>query len=238
MRRAEPYEQTAAQFHNRPDVFVHGRYERTMPGSRELDLHDSSIARQGFHAGTEAAAEDRLMQLGVPWADHSPRFYHGRVDPGRMRNTAVPGDWEHKENSLGGAVRQAWDPGRLPDEGEEWGSMHHGSYYRNDYEDKGSTSVVLPVEHIGGRYIPQNFQTHREAISEALRQRRTVPAHVKAVYKATGGTRGPRSVHHALFTPNTTSVKGKYAKVDDPILGFTSTKDMATFGNPGYQPPF
>jgi hypothetical protein len=109
MRRAEPYEQTAAQFHNRPDVFVHGRYERTMRGSRELDLHDASLEFQGFHAGTEKSAHERLISLGPPWTHHEPRFYHGRVDPTQMQNTPVPGTWGERGRP---AQRQGSPPGR------------------------------------------------------------------------------------------------------------------------------
>lgn len=232
MRRAEPYEQTAAQFHNRPDVFVHGRYERTMPGSRELDLHEGNTEiTQGFHAGTERSAHERLDVLGPAWERHSPRFYHGRVDPAQMQNTAVPGNWENKAPKAlgGGVVRHYDDPGRVPDEGEGWGPRHHGSYYRNDYEDKGSTSVILPLRERGAGPFdrvyepPQNFKTHRETVSDALKAGKPVPSHVREPFLATGGEFGPKSVTHTHFEARYKPVFGKgYNRYDEPITGLAA----------------
>jgi hypothetical protein len=129
----------------------------------------------------------------------------------------------------------------MVDQGEEWRRYEHGSYYRNDYEDKGSTSVILPlaVDHgdpsAASTYTPQNFKTHREAVSDALKQGKPVPSHVRAVHDATGGESGPKSVVHTNFQEPRPVVWGKgYEKTDQPITGFTSTKGMATFSG-GYK---
>lgn len=229
IRPAQPHEQTEAQFHARPNVFVHGRYERpdaAHAGQLDLGLFaaDSNTA---FHAGTERAAHDRLAGeesgLGIPHEGHKAVFYHGEVDPKRMRNTAVPGRWEASQHALGPA---AGDPGRIRDQDEEWKPSHHDKYYRNEYEDKGSTSVILSAYTAGTRkgrdgydeprYLPRNFTTHREAISTALAQGQHVPSHVRAVYEATGGESGPLSVVHTHFS---TPAKTKYETTDHMFPG-------------------
>jgi hypothetical protein len=208
-----------------------------MSGSKELDLHsDNTRVSSGFHAGTERAAHERLQSLGSAWADHSPRFYHGRVDPSQMQNTAVPGQWENALDN----TRHGGDPGRMVDQGEEWRRYEHGSYYRNDYEDKGSTSVILPleVEHgdpeAASTYTPQNFKTHREAVSDALKQGKPVPSHVRAVHDATGGESGPKSVVHPDFKAPQSMARDKYSRADYSIPGV----DGHFNGNLDLKPPF
>jgi hypothetical protein len=234
MSRAEPHEQTESQFHNRPDVFVHGRYEPLKPGPRELVFNeDEANSSKGFHAGTETSSHERMSALGTPWAGTSPKFYHGSVDVTRMNNNSTPGAWET------GSFRQ-YDRGRAQDEGQGWTPEDHGKYYRNDYEDVGSTSAVLPFEkHLDhgehfGEHTPGNFLTHRQAVSDALSQGKTVPGHVKAVYDATGGSYGPKSVVHPDFKAPQSMARDKYSRADYSIPGV----DGHFNGNLDLKPPF
>jgi hypothetical protein len=235
LREADPHEQTEAQFHNRPNMFVHGRFERPdKPGvSGQLDL---GLGTQitGFHAGTERAAHDRLGPEGhaVPWKGTHAVFYHGVVDPEKMRNKPEPGHWEG--NPLVG------DKGRIEDKDEDWNQGHHDKYYRNDWEDKGSTSVILstPIHPRTGHPAPTNFLTHRAAVSEALRDGKHVPSHVRAVYDATGGAQGSHAVSHTHFKP-VQDYHGTYGTADRELPGMDRywAGDQAKYG-PNPASPF
>lgn len=192
MRPAEPHEQTERQFHNRPDVMVHARFmnvaDVNAPGAHaQMGKWESS---SGFHAGTEQAAYERMEALGPPnvASDPHPRYFHGRVDPSRMKNGPVE------------------DQGRLHDQGEDWTHDHHNSYYLNVIEDKGSVSTVhgwrdpeRVVDTLGSSRhvsIPDNFTTWRQSVTQANDEGTKVPSHVQALYDATGGSAGPHHVLH------------------------------------------
>jgi hypothetical protein len=232
MPPAEPHEQTESQFHNRPDVMVHGRFvdkDYMDQAGVAKQLHPLWSGPQGFHAGTEKAAHDRVADLAPAIEGTTARFFHGRVDPAQMRNQPTPGRWEQ---STQGTVAKG-DPGRKPDKGEDWDRTHHNTYYRNDYEDKGSTAAILPVnihvtgeEQIGALTVPTeehrpgNFTTWRDGITQAMKASQRIPAHVKALYEASGGESGP---HHVLHTSqfgidkHNARTKGAYATVDSPL---------------------
>lgn len=229
MREAKPHEQTESQFHNRPDVFVHGRYmsmAASEQGYKNM-LFSGGPPTQGFHAGSEAAAHERLTNLDAPLHGHAARFFHGRVDPIHMQNTPNKGEWEqgfpaetaHTNPARALPTRRTDDPGREVDQIDEWRLRHHGSYYRNDYEDRGSTSVILPTEEVRykqrmdfegqpGRppavyervdHAPRNFNTWRMDVHRALSTGQEVPHHVRATYEASGGVEGSHSNVHSHF---------------------------------------
>lgn len=214
MREAKPYQQTESQFHNRPDVMVHARFmnvaDVNAPGAHAQ--MGNWAKPQGFHAGTERAAYERMEALGPPnvASDPHPRYFHGQVDPAKMQNTPQPSLYETDPNK---AVRisNGWetgpkDKGRLQDHGEDWEPEHHNSYYRNDIEDVGSVSTIhgwrdpqrITSEFGGSRHvsIPDNFTTWRQSVTEAHEAGKVVPSHVRAVYDATGGEAGPHHVLH------------------------------------------
>jgi hypothetical protein len=82
---------------------------------------------------------------------------------------------------------------RIDDEGESWERKHGNHYYRNEYEDPGSTSVILHDERRAGASL--NFKPWRAHVSEAIRMGSKVPSHVEALYHATGGEAGPVTSH-------------------------------------------
>lgn len=231
MRPAKPFEQTESQFQKRPDVMVHGRYvdkvERgdAMPQFSRMEFPEPVLG-DGFHAGTEKAAHERLQHLGKPWMDREARFFHGRVDPDKMSNTPTPGRWEPAD-----AEPSPTDPGRRKDRGELWAIEDHDQYYRNDYEDEGSTSAILSVRNAPARThatrgtpveegykTPNNFETWRTSVGNAMAQGDKVPRHVQALYEASGGADGP---HHNLDTRfNRPVVKARTE--DEPIPGTTT----------------
>lgn len=217
LRPAEPWEQTESQFLNRPDVFFHGRFEdRAAPASKGPTPRDWQ-----FHAGSEKAAIERMTQLGHRWNDrYEPRFYAGRVDPSQMHNQPPPegpnfhpgqrveerGVEPYKEKRV---VREADNEWRAEDIGEDWSQSDVDHYYRNDYEDVGSTSVILKE----GREGPRNFRTHRSLVSEAIRDGLPVPKHVQATFEASGGTRGSRAIYPQEYQhPSPKETEAQYAK--------------------------
>lgn len=219
MRPAEPHEQTEAQFHNRPDVMVHGRF------LKHEAVHDLGFGRQlntwatdrGFHSGTERAAHERVVDLGVahPGYDETPRFFHGRVDPKQMHNRPEPAAWE------GGSLGD--DLGREEDQGEDWGPHHHNRYYRNDYEDEGSTSAIHGwtggPDHTNAGNVPENFVTWRQSVADAQANGDKVPSHVQALYNVTGGVNGPHHVMHPHLPFETrTMVKPNLGSNDQPMF--------------------
>jgi hypothetical protein len=197
LRAAEPHEQTPAQFLNRPDTFVHGRFV-------EKDMHPSTEwHKMGYsmHAGTHAAALDRLEQLGSPRGGRKQhaRFYAGTVDPKRMYNPPPSGDvHDHGDQEVtqtpfrfekAKVTKPNSNEWRIKDQNEDWNETHHDKYYRNNAEDIGSTSVILSA-----RGDQTNFKSWRRHVSDALQQGKAVPKHVEAVYHESGGDQG--SVYH------------------------------------------
>jgi hypothetical protein len=199
LRAAEPHEQTPEQFLNRPDTFVHGRFI-------DKDMHPASqphLMGYSVHAGTRAAALDRLEQLGAPRGGRKQhaRFFAGTVDPKRMHNPPPSGDvhdhgtQEVERRFYGGADQSRitmpnvneW---RARDQNEEWTEEDHDKYYRNQAEDVGSTSVILSTPSPDRA----NFKPWRRHVSDALAQGKPVPKHVEALYHASGGAEG--SVYH------------------------------------------
>lgn len=219
---------------NRPDVMVHGRYVHQTAGP----VTERHVTTGDFHAGTRKAAHDRLSGsvsgIGVPWEGHVAKFFYGRVDPAKMKNTS--------DAAFDG------DPGgRLKDQQEEWEPRHFNHYYRNDYEDPGSTSAILRVRDHRGTPVreaketvpwpdkkwtgskwedtmgtitrtanlPENFHSWRDSVGSALYRGQHVPAHVEALYHATGGSAGRHSVHDTEFkTPH----EGDAEDADVPML--------------------
>lgn len=214
IRPAEPYEQTEAQFHNRPDVMVHGRFVRedrlTQPGlPNQLAAYSG---RAGFHAGTARAAQERVATLGPANKGYAedPRFFHGRVDPAKMKNTPDPGAWEDPKGPYPPPIN---DPGRIVDQGDDWQHHDHNKYYKNEHEDPGSVSSVHSVESVDRHSVqgvPNNFKTWRQSVAEAQESGAHIPSHVKAVYDATGGTAGPHHVINPAFYKETTEMRSGY----------------------------
>lgn len=177
---------------------VHGRHviadERN--GYKKPKHSQLEFVREngGFHAGTEKAAHERMSDLGESWGGTMPRFYHGRVDPAKMRNTPAQGNWE-----VAGPDKVRPDRGRIADQQEGWAQEHENSYYRNDYEDEGSTSAILATKGTGRRDLigdqfqtPDNFETWRGAVGNALRRGDEVPRNVHASFRASGGAAAPQ----------------------------------------------
>lgn len=272
MRPAQPHEQTESQFQNRSDVFVHGRY---MHPDQAHDLPEPSDGTWDFHAGTVKSAHERLDNLGSPWTGTEPRYWHGRVNSHLMENTPNLGHWEGAHpvgfESAVPPVNQA-DPGRIPDQLNEWWRAHANRYYRNDWEDKGSTSVILDSSKhaeqkrtpMGTPYEietlrPDNFTTWRQGVTNALQFGKEVPSHVRAAYEASGGEHGAHANVDTDFKPphrqtvvdpseagpgvwkqlqdarhKVTRPSNRYSMHDETITGFTSTKDMKTYGQPNW----
>lgn len=196
---AEPHEQTPEQFLSRPDTFIHGRY-------MDKDMHSTAqphLMGYTLHAGTRAAAMDRLEQLGAPYGGRKQhaRFFAGTVDPRRMRNQPPSGDvHDHGDQEVtrriyGGSeetkiTKPNVNEWRIKDQNEDWAEEHHDHYYRNEAEDPGSTSVIVSTPTPG----MTNFKPWRKHVSEALKYGQPVPKHVEALYHATGGEKG--GVYH------------------------------------------
>lgn len=208
MREAAPHEQTESQFHNRPDVFWHGRFDRNWESTSEVPKPRG----WDFHAGTENAALERMTDLGhriTP--EHEPRFFAGTVDESKMRNPSPTGrahdlpEGQHVERFQPGLTKSYGVPKVTPsphewraeDKGEDWDRSHGDQYYRNDHEDPGSTSVILHDRRRDGEEL--NFKPWRTHVSEALRQGQPVPHHVKGLYHDTGGADGPVVSHPVEF---------------------------------------
>lgn len=194
MRPAEPHEQTPAQFHNRPDVFVHGRLEwpevphNQPPKQRAWD----------FHAGTSQSAIERMNDFGTPRQGKEPRFYAGQIHPGAMQNPP-PAEGPHyhpdqvvlhkgDNRYMTRVAEPASNEWRIKDPGEDWDPADVDSYYRNDHEDVGSTSVIVGSY---GVSVGQNFRSWRTSVHDALEHNKRVPHHVKSVYEQSGGAEGP-----------------------------------------------
>lgn len=199
---AHPWEQTPSQFLNRPDIMVHGRNATVSHGNGyHVSTHD-------FHAGTEKAAHDRLNMLGPAWEGTEPRFYHGTVDASQMSNRP---DWNDFNKD-----------GPVSDHGDNWPDMTEraGKYYKNEWEDPGSVSVILDGRRRRGlshrtttdvmtgaerAYTsnddrPDNFKTWQEHVQEGLQTPgRTVPKHVEAIYNDMGGPKAPTHVYHPEY---------------------------------------
>lgn len=204
MRPALPHEQTEAQFNNRPDVMVHGRMESPFSKTPRTNRSQSQGEPDTFHAGSKQAATERLDNLGTPRRGTTPKFYHGQVDPQQMRNSPDPGKWEPESppGTYPTPKASPRDPGRMPDIAGGWGRKHLGKYYRNDYEDKGSTSVVLGNESRTSD-APKNFTPWRRSVSNAIRSGEHVPGHVRGYYEASGGAHAPQGLHDPDFRPST-----------------------------------
>lgn len=199
---AAAHEQTEHQFMSRPGIYVHGRMmasdEPQKPSVIEHLSDDGSPVHNwsSFHAGTVKAAHDRLHDLGVPFEGTAPRFTYGSVQPEAMHNKPNP----HPNERLPNTPVPYSTHARIPDSGDMWDSGDQNHYYMNEHEDKGSTSVILGPGSQGDR--PHNYQTHRQAVSQAIRSGQHVPAHVRGPYEASGGETGPESYHDPSFTVN------------------------------------
>lgn len=194
MTPAQPHEQTPAQFHNRPDVFFHGRMEDPRVSRSDLPRQRS----WDFHAGTSQSARDRMEDLGLPRAGKEARFFAGQVDPDSMQNpppTGNPHDPPPLQVVKKGPNRYTHrvikDPAnewRINDPGEGWDPADTNSYYRNEAEDIGSTSVLLNSRSVAHGYT---FTPWRTSVEGALESGERVPHHVKAIYDVSGGPDGP-----------------------------------------------
>lgn len=216
MRPAEPHEQTEAQFNNRPDVMVHGRYTwRDKPMDERP--YQSNI---DFHVGTRQAALERVETLGAPHhSDMHARFYVGQVDPRSMENTPET---------------------PITDMGVDWTPSEVGHYYRNDSEDRGSISAVLDAENVRAG---TSFRSWRGAVSDALRTGQRVPEHVKSLYQRTGGSRGSQATFDTAYRgeqplPKRTT---RYRSTEDAMMwqpgGYAASPSQAWVLNGTARPP-
>lgn len=195
---AEPHQQTPSQFMNRPDVAVHARiYPK---GEAGLPTHITSDMDEGLHVGTEQAAKERINNM-LPNVSRLPRnkrengfetaAHYGTVDPKHMENTP---------HNL------AEDEGVFSDAN----TRPKGIYYKNDAEDQGSISAMIPG---GNRSVEgpsrmstdtPGFKTWRAHVTDALNdpsKAHTVPHHVRAIYEASGGAGGTHATYPVDLQP-------------------------------------
>jgi hypothetical protein len=170
-KRAEPHEQTEAQFEKDPRTWFHGEYT----WHDEEQLRRQSEAAAGLHIGTLQAAHDRLKTTGPGYRDedtHMPaRIFAGRIH---------------------GPVAQKLSD----DQGDRWNRSQSTRLYENDTEHRGSISAIVPHE-VGDATSFPGFRTHQEAVHEHLMAQEDPQAalealhpRVRAEYLAKGGTAG------------------------------------------------
>lgn len=216
---AEPYQQTPSQFMNRPDVAVHARI--FPKGEAQLPTHVTNLMTEGLHAGTEKAAFERVNNM-QPEADYQPAGHkHQGFETAAHYGTVERDHMENTPHDL------AEDEGVFSAEG-----MSHGMYYKNDAEDVGSTSVMIPG---GNRPVPgpnrpstdtPGFKTWRRHVGEALAdpsKAHTVPHHVRAIYEASGGAEGSHAVYPEGLKP---------MKDDGKPFSFVEQPALAPFATP------
>lgn len=111
--RKKPHQRSLEEFANMPKTMFHGTMENPLR---------TSYRKGGFHVGTRRAAEDRVAQTrSGDWGYDDD--YH--VHPVRIKPEV--------ERTMG------WTRDQIKD----WEQGHHRSFYRNKFEDPGSTSAVL-----------------------------------------------------------------------------------------------
>lgn len=151
--RPEAHQQTPSQFAQDPRTWWHGRVTKGGPQGR---LGGSGVGRgEGFHAGTEAAARQRVTAnikrrgLKEGMAGHMyPLRITGPVEgPENMQ----PDVTRHRE--LGPRSYGSWG-------GQSYGGRSKGYLYENAVENAGSISVGVPER--------KGFMsTHREMVQAA-----------------------------------------------------------------------
>ena len=217
MRHAEPYEQTHEQFLNRPDVFVHGR-----PVRKDKPLNAVPNPAFDFHAGTRKAALDRVHDMGALRGgdEQHVRFFAGQVDPRKMENRPPeegphhhPGQVVEKRQYGGSEQVRVAEPAenewRLKDQWLDWGEGDLNHYYRNEAEDPGSTSVILHGSQ-------RNFRSWRGQVSQAIREGKTVPSHVRSAYEASGGSGGSKTYFDAEYKPTRATLSNRQEGLFSP----------------------
>lgn len=143
----KPHQMTPLEFANSPRTVFHGsdsfdfediRSDESQ-SFRRSDEVDNWVAQQdpydleegyvdpddapnqGFHVGSLAAAEERMR--GRTKSGLSGAIHPLRINPDSLIASS-------RDNPL-------------RDQGEDWNDEHHGHWYKNSYEDKGSLSAVL-----------------------------------------------------------------------------------------------
>ena len=163
-RRIEPHQMSPEQF--REHAYTHMDWSPTV---------NPRISGEGYHAGSEAAAFHRVSGRKFNTdMNESDEVAEAREDGQVDQRTAFrahvlprPQDMENTPTST------------VPDEGS-W--LRHrtaprGTYYRNEYEDPGSVSVVLP---------PHAVRTHADHVREAISAGKESEVHPRtlALYKS------------------------------------------------------
>lgn len=179
--RLEPWQQTREEFAADPRSWHHAAKNPEMADSslvrRGLDLPNEERA-QGLHLGTMQAALDRRTQV-VPERPSNSVTREVVKDPvlGHLSDfdSVAHEEASPEHSSPVFSYRLRFNPsGGITDQGQAWNSTHFNRLYKNEAEDPGSTSIVVPNR--------ESLISHHEAINEALRAGKRVPDHVLAEY--------------------------------------------------------
>lgn len=182
--RLEPHQQTREQFASDPRTWWHGRYGEQLPRT-------GTQKSAGIHVGTEAAARIRQKALGTSTKTSASekanptgpimRNYQGEV---WLNAQGFPMRETQKQPYRFFPVRLAGPMTNTPetpayDEGNRWHPKSGITFYRNDVEDRGSISALVPKR--------AQLQTHGDLIKAAQERGETVHPNILWEQKAMGG---------------------------------------------------
>jgi hypothetical protein len=158
----------------------------------------------GIHAGTEQAALERH----VATSSHQNRRVLGINHPDTTSDAQLHTFWHQPTEEQVGTV--------VGDKAANRGAAAGATYYRNDHEDEGSTSLVT--------YEPENLKTHGEYVRQAIKTKKghEVPAKTMEMYRQGDLSKGawlPRSTSlaHTTPDPDRTSPREDYTSEPAPL---------------------
>lgn len=156
----QPHQQSPLEFANSPRTWWHASdsedFEDLRSGRANPDDEE-----QGFHVGTLAAAEERIHTRQQSTA-------RGYFHPVRFQESSLLNSKDHP-------VKQTPFGTLGVDQGDDWSDADKPQFYKNAYEDKGSTSAVLGS--------PDDVKHHADYVHDAL-DRGGIPS-AQAEYFAT-----------------------------------------------------